>query len=93
MSAEDFMLPCPTKKFFGIDCFGCGMQRAVLMVLKGDFQGAWHLYPPVFSILMFLIFVLLNFVDRRRNYSKAVMWLGIFNGIFIPVSYFYKHFA
>lgn len=93
MSAEDFMLPCPTKKFFGIDCFGCGMQRALLMLVKGDFAGAWHLYPPVFTIVVLMIFVLLNFIDKNRNYSKAVKWLGILNGIFIPVSYFYKHFA
>lgn len=92
MSAEDFMLPCPTKKIFGIDCFGCGMQRALLMVGEGNFAGAWHLYPPVFTILMFLILVLLNFIDKNRDYSTSVKWLGIFNGIFIPLSYFYKHF-
>ncbi|PTT75055.1 hypothetical protein DBR25_09235, partial [Chryseobacterium sp. HMWF001] len=45
MKIEDFMLPCPIKKFFGIDCFGCGTQRAIVMVFEGRFGEAFHMFP------------------------------------------------
>ncbi len=42
---ESNMLPCPYAKYFGFDCFGCGMQRAIIALLKGDWIGSIYLYP------------------------------------------------
>lgn len=92
MSVEDFMLPCPTKKLFGIDCFGCGFQRSLLMFLHGDFSGAWQLYPPLFTILPLLLVGVLHLFDKQRHYGKLLRVLAIINGTFIPLSYFFKHF-
>ncbi|MBQ0152835.1 MAG: DUF2752 domain-containing protein, partial [Chryseobacterium sp.] len=57
MKIEDFMLPCPTKKFLGIECFGCGTQRAIVLVFQGKFQEAFVMFPAVYTLLLFFVFV------------------------------------
>jgi hypothetical protein len=52
MKIEDFMLPCPSKKFLGIECFGCGAQRAI-MVFEGRFGDAFHMFPAVYTLFSF----------------------------------------
>lgn len=92
MSVEDFMIPCPTKRLFGIDCLGCGFQRALLMLFKGDFSAAWQLYPPLFPILPLAVVFFLYLTDKNHDYRKVLKLLGIINAIFIPASYIYRHF-
>jgi len=91
MKAEDFMLPCPIKKFFGIECFGCGTQRAIVMVFEGRFAEAFHMFPAVYTLLLFFATVGLNFVDKKRNYGTLLVILAAVNAVIMVVSYFYKH--
>ncbi len=91
MKAEDFMLPCPIKKFFGIECFGCGTQRAIVMVFEGRFAEAFHMFPAVYTLLLFFATVGLNFVDKKRNYGTLLVILAAMNAVIMVVSYFYKH--
>lgn len=92
MKIEDFMLPCPTKKFFGFECFGCGAQRAMVMVFEGKFSEAFHMFPAVYTLLLFMGTVVLNFADRKRNYGNVLIFLAIINSVVMVFSYFYKHF-
>ncbi len=52
--AEDYMLPCLNKKLFGVDCLGCGMQRSLLFIAKGEFVDAFKMYPAIYTIYYFL---------------------------------------
>ena len=79
MKIEDFMLPCPSKKFLGIECFGCGTQRAIVLVFEGKFAEAFHMFPAVYTLLLFFGFVVLNFLDRKRNYGQVLIFLAIIN--------------
>lgn len=92
MKIEDFMLPCPSKKFLGIECFGCGTQRAIVLVFEGRFAEAFHMFPAVYTLLLFLGFVVLNFIDKKRNYGQVLIFLAIVNSLIMVFSYFYKHF-
>jgi uncharacterized membrane protein YozB (DUF420 family) len=87
---EEYMLPCLNKKLFGIDCFGCGAQRSLALLLKGDFVGAFTMYPAIFTTILFFIAVGLHFIDKSRNYHKAIIGLAITNAIIMVVSYFYR---
>ncbi|MDN5480295.1 MAG: DUF2752 domain-containing protein, partial [Chryseobacterium sp.] len=73
MKIEDFMLTCPSKKFLGIECLGCGAQRAIVLVFEGKFSEAFHLYPAVYTVLIFLFTLGLSFVDKKRKYSKILL--------------------
>ena len=42
---EDYMVPCINKKIFGVECLGCGMQRATALLFSGQFEAAFKIYP------------------------------------------------
>lgn len=84
------MIPCMNKKLFGIECMGCGTQRAISLILKGDFVAAFEMYPAIYTLILFFGFIFLHFVDKSRNYNKIIARLAIVNGIIIVTSYFYK---
>ncbi|WP_298141715.1 DUF2752 domain-containing protein [Flavobacterium sp.] len=87
---EDYMLPCMNKKLFGVECMGCGTQRSIDLLLHGDFIGAFKMFPAIYTTLLFFIFVGLHFIDKNRNYHKAIIFLAIVNAIIMVVAYFYK---
>ena len=87
---EDYMLPCLNKKLFGFDCLGCGMQRSLLYIVKGEFIEAFKMYPAIYTILLFFGFVAYNFFFKKKIKSKIIYSLAIFNILIIIVSYIYK---
>jgi len=89
---EKFMLPCLFKTLFGIECLGCGFQRALFLLFQGQFLAAFKMYPALYSTLLFLGFIALYFLDKSKNYTKLLWISGTINGIFMVVGYWYKHF-
>lgn len=87
---EEFMIPCLSKKFFGIDCFGCGIQRAIVLLFKGEFKGAFYIYPAIYPMLFFGGFLALSFIDKSRNYHKIIVTFGVVTSLIMVVYYFYK---
>jgi hypothetical protein len=86
------MIPCISKTLFGVECLGCGFQRAFVLLAQGEFSNAFKMYPAIYSSLIFLIFVALHFIDAKRNYKKTLFILAVFNGIIMIGGYYYKHF-
>jgi hypothetical protein len=79
-----------SKKLFGIDCPGCGMQRAFVMVLQGDFADAFFMFPAIYTTIPLFIFIGLHFVDKSRNYHKLIVPFAIFNAAVMIIAYLYK---
>ncbi|AZB27337.1 MULTISPECIES: DUF2752 domain-containing protein [Chryseobacterium] len=92
MNIEDFMLTCPSKKFLGVECLGCGAQRAIVLVFQGKFSEAFTMYPAVYTVLLFFFILGLSFIDKKRKYSSVLMTLIVINLVIMVVSYVYKHF-
>ncbi|MEG0927109.1 MULTISPECIES: DUF2752 domain-containing protein [Chryseobacterium] len=92
MDIEDFMLTCPSKKFLGVECLGCGAQRAIVLVFEGKFSEAFHMYPAVYTLLLFFLTLGLSFIDKKRKYTHVLLGLIVINLIIAIVSYIYKHF-
>lgn len=90
LDLEKYMLPCVSKSIFGVECLGCGSQRALVLVCKGNFIDAFKMYPAIYTTLLFFIFLGLHFFDKSRNYSKTTIQLAILNMIIMIVAYFYK---
>lgn len=87
---EEFMLPCLNKQLFGVDCAGCGAQRAFLMVLQGEFLAALKLYPAIYSLLVLLFFLVFNLFLKFKNDWLIKIGLIILNALIIFTSYIYK---
>jgi hypothetical protein len=48
---------CPLAGIFGIPCPGCGLSRASLAALRGDFSTALQLHPLVFWVAPVYVFL------------------------------------
>lgn len=71
---ESLMIPCYFKMMFGIDCPGCGLQRSIILLLKGDVADAVFMYPPLLPIVGILILYVAN---MQLNYTgKKVLFSG-----------------
>ncbi|WKS96117.1 DUF2752 domain-containing protein [Riemerella columbina] len=92
MAIEDYMLPCPTKKLFGLDCLGCGSQRAFVLLLKGDFSAAFQIFPAIYTLVLFAVFGGISLIDRKRKYGNILTFLAIINVMIMLISYIYKHY-
>ncbi len=87
---KDYMLPCINKKIFGIDCLGCGLQRSILLLLKGDYMEAFYMYPAIYTLIILLAFVIINYRKKFKNSKKIITTLVILNSIIIVTSYVIK---
>jgi len=90
IQTEDYLIPCFNKKLFGVECLGCGFQRSVLHLLKGEFAEAFHLYPAIYTLLLFLIFIILNLKFKFKHRKKIIQVLAIMNILVIVISYIIK---
>ncbi|MDX1318218.1 DUF2752 domain-containing protein [Xanthomarina gelatinilytica] len=89
-SIEGFMIPCLNKQLFGVDCLGCGFQRAFVFLLKGDFTAAFKMYPAIYTIILLGIFIIFNFYFKFKHAYKLKMGLVFLNVAIIIISYILK---
>ena len=87
---EEYMIPCMNKSLFGVECPGCGTQRAINFILNGDFAAAFHIFPAIYTTLLLFSLLGLHFIDKSRNYQKIIIVMAIANGLIMIISYIYK---
>lgn len=64
---------CPSVIVTGFPCPGCGMTRAVLYLLKGQFSRSWALNPAAgFWVLWALWFAFERYIRGRK--CKRLTW-------------------
>ena len=90
ISLKNLMLPCLNKKLFGVECPGCGFQRAFLMLIKGDFSEAFHMYPAIYPMLLLVVFLGSNLFLKIKYAFHIKVFLGITTVLTIIVSYILK---
>jgi len=75
---------CPILASTGVPCPGCGLTRATMALLRGDFLQSFqlHAFAPVFLLATTVIFVSIVLPEtRRRGLIAAVSRLETRNGI------------
>ena len=61
MGSYSYMPPCLTVTFFGIECPGCGMGRALCLIAHGRFSEAAQFNSA--SNVIFMLISILNLVS------------------------------
>jgi len=84
------MLPCLNKKLFGVDCMGCGLQRALALIFKGEFVAAFQMYPAIYSLITLFLFIGLNIFFKFKNSNNVIAALAILTVATIIISYSIK---
>lgn len=87
------MIPCLSKTLFGIECLGCGFQRAVVLLFQGELKASFLMYPALFPLLIFIGSFIFNLIHTTKNYSRIVNALGIFAFTSMVIAYLFKHFS
>src|SRR5215212_6714398 len=64
--------PCPLKAAFGIPCPGCGLTRASVALLRGEFATAFglHAFTPVL-LLGVAVFAVAGLLPEARREAFA----------------------
>lgn len=86
---ERNMGTCSWKKL-GVECVGCGTQRSLILILKGHFIDAYKMYPPIYAIIIMVVFLLLHIKFRFNNGHNIVLGLFILNLILILANFLIK---
>ena len=89
-SSENYMLPCLSKQIFGVECFGCGGQRAAVLLFHGELIAAFKMYPAIYTLLLFALFLIYTFFFKIKHNEKIKIILVILNIAIIVVSYLIK---
>ncbi len=87
---ENNLLACPYKKYFDIDCMGCGMQRAFIALLKGNFVESFLIYPPLLSIIIMLLLLPLHLIFKFKHGAAWLKYLFIFNIAVVIINFIVK---
>ncbi len=90
LGLENYMLPCFTKKIIGVDCPGCGLQRAAFFLLQGDFVAAFYMYPAIYPLILLLGFLGLNKVIPFKYSNTITITLMVTTVSFILTNYILK---
>jgi len=68
----------------GIVCPGCGLQTAVILLLKGDFLGSIAAYPALIPVILTIIWTFVYFlVYKLKKGAKIFHFLIIIDFILI----------
>ncbi len=87
---EGHQQACPYKSILGIDCPGCGMQRALIELLKGNFAESLFLYPALIPLMMMVAFLALHIIWKLEHGARILKYLYIINASIIIIHYFSK---
>jgi hypothetical protein len=84
---EKHIIPCFIKSHFGFDCPGCGMQRAVIALLKGDIIQSIHYHPALIPLLISSIALLIQLKFKHHNGGSVVKWMFLGSIGIIVINY------
>ena len=74
----------------GVDCPGCGMQRAFIELLKGNFIESIQLYPALLPTIFTLLITILHLIFKFKNGAAIVKYSFIITVTIVVISFLYK---
>jgi hypothetical protein len=87
---EEHSLPCLWKSTLGIECPGCGTQRAVIELMKGNLWESFLAWPPLLPVLFMILYLVLFLIFRFKSGVRVLTITFILNAVIISLNYIYK---
>lgn len=87
---ERHQAPCSWKEHFGVECPGCGMQRAFIELLKGNLWDSICLYPALIPLMVLLIYTFLHLLINFRKGALVIKILFIFTVFLMFIHFMYN---
>lgn len=89
---EENMTACHTKSLTGLSCFGCGLQRSFVLLLKGNLIESMVMYPPLIPFLLMMLLLPLHLWLKFRHGALALKVLFIFNAVLMVLNVIAKNY-
>ncbi|MBF4986080.1 DUF2752 domain-containing protein [Nonlabens mediterrranea] len=91
LSADDsWMLPCMSKKMTGMDCPGCGIQRSISHIMKGELIDAFFMYPGIYPMFILFVFLTFDWFFKINHGEKIKLTLAVLTIGTILINYVIK---
>ncbi len=87
---EEYMLPCLNKKYLGFECMGCGLQRSVSLLFKGEFAEAFFMYPAIYPLIFLFGVLITNQFINFKFANKSIIFLATLTVSTMVISYAIK---
>jgi Protein of unknown function (DUF2752) len=87
---ESHLATCSYKKYLGVECPGCGMQRSFIELLRGNFYESFILYPALMPTLFLLSYLVLHLIFKFKNGANILKIVFIINASIMVLNYIYK---
>ncbi len=88
----NFDIPCWFKKYLGIECPWCGSQRALRLLLQGEFWESIKMFPALIPLILLFTFLALHLIFKFKRGTKILVSLFILCVVLIVVNYLLKTF-
>jgi len=87
---ENHQQACMYKKYLGIDCPGCGMQRAIVELLRGNIWESIMLYPALLPTVFLFIFLILHLIFKFKKGALILKISFIFTISIVVINFIIK---
>ena len=81
---------CSFHEVTHLPCPGCGLQRGLIALLKGDFIESFILFPPLIPLLIMFAFLGIHLVFNLRRGAMFLKIMYIANVIIILANFIAK---
>ena len=71
---EQRELSCLFKKYFHVECPGCGFQRSIIALIKGNVGESFLLFPTTFALLVFFGCF---FINNKYYFADSKVFLNV----------------
>ena len=85
------MLSCSWKTYLNQECMGCGLQRAIIHLLKGEFIESFKMYPALFTLIIMFTFLIFHLKFNFKKGHLILRYLFYINVIIILANYLFKN--
>jgi len=81
---------CSFREHVGIECPGCGLQRSILALLKGDLVESILQFPALLPLMAMFAFLGIHLVFKFKHGAFVLKMFYITNISIIIMNYIYK---
>lgn len=87
---EKHQMACSVKSHLGIECPGCGTQRSLIALFRGDILASIQQHPGVILFIITLLIVAVQIIFKFKNGGTVAMWFFIGTVAVTMINYILK---
>lgn len=87
---EQHMISCPSKRYLHIECPGCGLQRSIIALMRGNMGESLHYYPATIPLIILFGYTTAHLLFKFKQGATFIKWMQIFSASLILLSFLYK---